>query len=47
MRATVAHRQQFERHLRADDLLLVPPFPPDTGILDRRRHGELMQSTHR
>jgi hypothetical protein len=42
----MAHRQLFERHLRPQDLLLVPPIPPDSGLLDRRRHTELMESTH-
>jgi NTE family protein len=47
MRAMMANRQGFERSLRADDLLLVPPFPQGMGILDWHRHSELMESTYR
>ena len=43
----MANRQDFERHLRPDDLLLVPPFPQDMGILDWHRHTELMDTTYR
>ena len=42
MRAMMANRQDFDRHLRPEDLLLVPPFPPGMGILDWHRHTELM-----
>jgi len=47
LRTMMANRQDFERHLRPDDLLLVPPFPPDMGILDWHRHTELMDRTYR
>jgi NTE family protein len=47
MRALMANRQDFERHLRPEDLLLVPPFPPGMGILDWHRHTELMDSAYR
>jgi NTE family protein len=47
MRSLMARRQDFERHLREDDLLLAPPFPPDMGILDWHRHTELMDRTYR
>jgi NTE family protein len=47
MRSMMANRQGFERRLRPDDLLLVPPFPQDMGILDWHRHTELMDSTYR
>ena len=47
MRAIMANRQDFEQHLRPDDLLLVPPFPQDMGILDWHRHTELMDSSYR
>jgi hypothetical protein len=47
MRAMMANRQGFERRLRADDLLLVPPFPQDMAILDWHRHTELMDRTYR
>jgi NTE family protein len=46
MRAMMANRQEFERHLRPEDLLLVPPFPADMGILDWHRHTELMDRTY-
>ena len=47
MRSMMANRQGFERRLRPDDLLLVPPFPQDMGILDWHRHTELMDRTYR
>jgi NTE family protein len=47
MRSLMAGRQDFERHLRPDDLLMVPPFPQDMGILDWHRHTELMDRTYR
>jgi hypothetical protein len=47
MRSMMANRQGFERRLRREDLLLVPPFPQDMGILDWHRHTELMDSTYR
>jgi NTE family protein len=46
MRSLMANRQDFERRLRAEDLLLVPPFPADMGILDWHRHTELMTATY-
>ena len=42
-----ANRQDFERRLRPEDLLLVPPCPQDMGILDWHRHTELMDNTYR
>jgi hypothetical protein len=33
--------------MRPGDLLLVPPFPADMGILDWHRHTELMDRTYR
>ena len=47
MRCMMANRQGFERRLRPEDLLLVPPFPQDMGIMDWHRHTELMDSTYR
>jgi len=47
MRSMMANRQDFERRLRPDDLLLVPPCPQDMGILDWHRHTELMDNTYR
>jgi NTE family protein len=42
LRSLMANRQEFDRHLTAQDLLLVPPLPQDMGILDWSRHTELM-----
>jgi len=47
MRSMMANRQDFERLLGPDDLLLVPPFPQDMGILDWHRHTELVDKTYR
>jgi len=47
MRAMMANRQDFDRHLRPEDLLMVPPVPADMGILDWHRHTELMDRTYR
>jgi NTE family protein len=47
MRSMMANRQDFERHLRPNDLLMVPPFPQDMGILDWHRHSELVGRTYR
>jgi NTE family protein len=46
MRSLMANRQDFERRLRPEDTLLVPPFPPDMGILDWHRHTELMHASY-
>ncbi len=43
LRSLMANRQDFERHLKPDDLLLVPPLPEDMSILDWERHGQLMR----
>jgi NTE family protein len=47
MRSMMANRQGFERWLRPDDLLLVPSFPQDMGILDWHRHSELVEQTYK
>lgn len=44
MRSLLANRHGFDQHLRADDLLLVPPLPAEMSILDWGRHRELMAS---
>ncbi len=46
LRALVAHRRDYERHLTADDLHLKPPLPADMSLLDWQRHGELMDSAY-
>jgi NTE family protein len=46
LRSLMANRQDFERYMRPDDLLLVPPLPPDMGVLDWHRHSELMQDAY-
>lgn len=43
MRSLMANRQDFQRHIRPDDLLLIPPLPQDAGFLDWHRHDELME----
>ena len=47
MRSLMANRQDFQRHLSAGDLLLVPPLPKDAGVLDWHRHDELMEVAYR
>lgn len=47
MRSLMANRQDFDRHLQADDILLVPPIPSDMGVLDWHRHTELMDRAYR
>lgn len=46
MRSMMANRQDFNRHLTSEDLLLVPPMPPDIGILDWHRHTELLDDAY-
>lgn len=46
VRSLMANRGHFERHLTADDWLLVPPTPPGMGALDWKRHSELMNSAY-
>lgn len=43
MRSLMANRQDFQRSMRPDDLLLIPPLPQDAGFLDWHRHDELME----
>lgn len=44
MRSLMANRQDYNRHIGDDDLLLVPPIAADIGFLDWHRHQELMAS---
>lgn len=46
VRSLMANRGHFERHLTAEDWLLVPPTPPGMGALDWKRHSELMNSAY-
>jgi NTE family protein len=46
MRSLMANRQDFNRQLKPDDLLMVPPIPENTGILDWHRHTELMRHAY-
>lgn len=46
LRALVAHRQDYERFLGADDLHLKPPLPDDMGLLDWHRHRELLDRAY-
>lgn len=46
LRSLMANRQDFMRHLSAEDCLLVPPAPSDVGLLDWHRHREVMHAAH-
>ena len=47
VRSLMANRTHFERHLEADDWLLMPPVPKEMGALDWRRHSELVETAYR
>ena len=47
MRSLMANRHDFNRQLKPEDLLMVPPIPEDMGILDWHRHAELVEAAHR
>jgi NTE family protein len=47
MRSLMANRHDFNRQLKREDLLLVPPIPEDMGILDWHRHTELVERAYR
>ena len=47
MRSLMANRHDFNRQLKPEDLLLVPPIPDDMGILDWSRHAELVEGAYR
>ena len=44
LRSLMAGRKDFERHLKPEDLLLVPPLPAGMGPLDWHRHTEVMDA---
>lgn len=46
MRSLMANRNDFQHHLKPDDVLLVPPIPADMGILDWTRHAELVRDAY-
>lgn len=46
MRSLMANRHDFNRQLKPDDLLMVPPIPDDMGILDWHRHTELVANAY-
>lgn len=46
VRSLMANRGHFERHIGADDWLLVPPTPQDMGALDWRRHSALADAAY-
>lgn len=47
MRSLMANRQDFQRHIGRDDLLLVPPLPRDASVLDWHRHEEFVDAAYR
>lgn len=47
MRALMANRHDFQRHLHPDDVLLVPPISAKASFLDWGRHSELLAAAHR
>lgn len=46
VRALMANRHGFERHLQPTDLLLVPPLLEHMSVMDWGRHRELYQATY-
>lgn len=46
MRSLMANRHDFSRHLTPGDLLLVPTFPADMGLLDWHRHTEMLDRAY-
>jgi NTE family protein len=46
MRSLMANRNDFQRQLKPDDVLFVPPIPDDMGILDWHRHEELVRNAY-
>ena len=46
MRSLMAGRDDFNRQLKPDDVLFVPPIPPNMGILDWHRHAELVRNAY-
>ncbi|MBN9268499.1 MAG: cyclic nucleotide-binding protein, partial [Hyphomicrobium sp.] len=46
VRALMANRHGFERHLRPTDALLVPPLLDRMTVMDWGRHRELYEATY-
>lgn len=46
MRSLMANRDDFNRQLGPEDVLLVPPIPANMGILDWHRHTELFERAY-
>ncbi len=44
MRSLMANRHAFHKHLKTDDLLLVPPIPAGVGFLDWHRHADMLEA---
>ncbi len=47
MRSLMAGRDDFNRQMKRDDVLFVPPIPEGTGILDWHRHTQLFDMAYR
>jgi NTE family protein len=47
VRSLMANRSHFERQLKPDDWLLMPPVPMDMGALDWRGHSNLVEVAYR
>jgi hypothetical protein len=46
VRALMANRHGFERHLRQTDALLIPPMLDRMTVMDWTRHRELYEATY-
>lgn len=46
VRSLMANRSHFERHIRPEDWVLVPPTPTNMGALDWRRHSEVAEAAY-
>jgi NTE family protein len=46
VRALMANRHGFERHLRPTDALLIPPVLEGMTVMDWARHRELYEATY-
>ncbi len=46
LRSLMANRTDYERHVGAGDLLLMPPIPSGAGPLDWHRHREFIETAY-